>query len=191
MINTQQLRPNTGLCPVFILVFTEVYMATYKTKYFGEFEADDINDEGLIETSVKNNGEDVPVSIIINNFSDNVDRIDEIIAMLDNYFEMHEAAKTYIGKNYHENDYIVKFLFRYAGEFLRKEYEKTGGKTFSLDLENMIAHLDPPSVSFQKYQSGKLLAEMTYYCPDVENAVITITIDRDCKIYHAEYHNYR
>jgi hypothetical protein len=55
----------------------------------------------------------------------------------------------------------------------------------------MIAYLDPPSVSFQKYQIGKLLVEMTYYCPDVENAVITITIDRDCKIYHVEYHDYR
>jgi hypothetical protein len=166
-------------------------MATYKTKYFGDFEADDINNQGLIETYIKNNGGDVPVSIMINDFSDNIYRIDEIIAMLDSYFEMHEAAKTYIGKNYHENDDIVKFLFRYAGEFLRKEYKKTGGKTFSLDLENMIAYLDPPSVSFQKYRSGKLLAEMTYYCPDVENASITITIDKDCKIYHLEYHDYR
>jgi hypothetical protein len=166
-------------------------MATYKTKYFGDFEANDDDEQVTIETSVQESGEDVEVSIVINYFYDYKDRIDEIIEMLDKYFEMHEAAKVYIEKNYPENDEIIDFLFKYAGEILKKEYHRKGGKTFSLDLENMIRHLDPPSVSFQKYQSGKLLAEITYYCPDVDNAAITISIDKDCKIYHVEYHDYR
>jgi hypothetical protein len=96
-----------------------------------------------------------------------MDRIGEIIAMPDNYFEMREAAKTYIGENYYDNNDIVKFPFGYAEEFLRKEYEKNGGKIFFLDLENMIAYLVPISVFFQKYRSGKLLVEMTYCCYDV------------------------
>jgi hypothetical protein len=138
-------------------------MAIYKTKYFGDFEANDDDEQVTIETLVQESGEDVEVSIVINYFYDYKDRIDEIIEMLDKYFEMHEAAKVYIEKNYPENDQIIDFLFKYAGEFLKREYHKKGGKTFSLDLENMIRRLDPPSVSFQKYQSGELLTEITYY----------------------------
>jgi hypothetical protein len=64
--------------------------------------------------------------------------------------------------------------------FQRKvEVWNKGDKDFSMDLENMIRHLDPSSVSFQKYRSGRLLAEITYYCPDVDNASITISIDKD------------
>jgi hypothetical protein len=32
---------------------------------------------------------------------------------------------------------------------------------------------------------------ITYYCPDVDNAAITISIDKGCKIYNVEYHDYR
>jgi hypothetical protein len=83
--------------------------------------------------------------------------------------------------------------FPARGEIFYREVEAkdNGGKAFSLDLENMIRHLDPPGVSFQKYWSGKLLAEITYYSPDVDNASIIFSIDKECKIYNLKYHDYR
>jgi hypothetical protein len=82
--------------------------------------------------------------------------------------------------------------FPARGEIFYRYVEErdNGDKTFSLDLENMIWHIDPPSVSFQKYRSGKLLAKIIYYCPDVDNVSITISIDKGCKIYNLEYHDY-
>jgi 6-pyruvoyl-tetrahydropterin synthase len=166
-------------------------MAVYKTRFFGDFEVDDINNEALIETIVENNGEDVDVSIMISNFNEIGDQIDEIIALLDQYYEIHEAAKEYIEKQCPENEGIAKFLFKYAGEALKKEYQKRGGKIFSLDLEDMIRHLDPPSIMFGKYRSGKILMEMIYNCPDSENGQLIISIDIKREIYHAEYIDYR
>ncbi|MDR0401102.1 MAG: hypothetical protein LBH51_09195 [Treponema sp.] len=166
-------------------------MGAYKTKYFGDLEVDELNDEILVETHIENNGEDVPVSIIIRNFSENADKMDEITAVLDCYFAMHEAAKAYIEKHYPEHEGIVNYLFRYAGDVLKKEYRSKRGKVFTLDLESMIRRLDPPSVSLPHYKDGKIRAEITYYCPDVDNGQLSISIDKDCKIYHSEFNDYR
>jgi hypothetical protein len=165
-------------------------MARYKTKYFGDFEADDDKDVVEIETSVREGGEDKDVSIIVHYF-DYKDQIDDIVAAIDNYFEMHGAAKAYIEKNYTKDTMIADFLFNYAGQVLRQEYERKGGRVFSIDLDTMIRHLDPPSVSFQKSQSGKILAHITYYCPDVDNASLTVVIDKECRIYTVECRDYR
>jgi hypothetical protein len=139
-----------------------------------------------IETCVDQDGEQKEVSIVINYFYDYKDRIYEIIHLLDNHFEMHEAAKIYITENYPGNDEIIEFLFIYAAQTGKREYKKSGNKIFSIYLDNMIKRLDPPSVSFQKYRSGKIMAQ---YCPDVESCSITITVDENCKIYYMEGHN--
>jgi hypothetical protein len=187
---------NAGLCPVFIYrgrkapcFLRGIFMARYTTKYFGDFEANDDDQEVEIETYVEQDGEQKDVSILINYFYDYKDRIDEIIQLLDKYFEMHEAAKIYIEENYPGNDEIIQFLFIYAAQTGKREYENSGNKVFSIDLDNMIKRLDPPSVSFQEYRSGKIMAQITYYCPDFESCSITITIDENYKIYYIEGHN--
>jgi hypothetical protein len=98
-------------------------MAIYKTKYFGDFEAEDEDETIEIETVVQEDGEDKEVAIVISNFADYKDRIHEIIELLDKYYELHEAVKAYIGEKYEENEDFTDFIFKYAGQWAKREYK--------------------------------------------------------------------
>jgi hypothetical protein len=163
-------------------------MAVYKTKYFGDFEADDDEETVEIETFIKEGREDKEVVIVISHFADYKDRIHEFIELLDNYFDLHETVKAYIGEKYEQNEDFIDFLFKYAGQLAKKEYLKNGSKTISFDLETLIKGLDPPSVSLQEYSNGKIAARLSYYGPDCSDISLIFDIDRDCKIYSINYY---
>jgi hypothetical protein len=162
-------------------------MALYHTRYFGDFEADDDNDLIEIETSVQEGGEDTEVSIIIHYSENYKDRMEEIIQLLDKYFELHEAAKRYIREKYENNEDMIDFLFKYAGQLGKKEYVKKGNKNFSMELDRIIEKLEPPSVGFQSYRNGKIAASLSYYGPDCSDFSLVIDMDKDGKIYHVNY----
>jgi hypothetical protein len=164
-------------------------VALYKTKYFGDFKADDDDETVEIETFIQEGGEDKEVAIVISNFSDYKDRVHEFIELLDNYFGLHEAVKTYIGEQYEENEDFISFIFKYAGQWAKKEYKKNGNKSISFDLDSLIKRLDPPSVSFQEYKSGKIAARLAYYGPDCSDFALIIDLDRDCTICHVQYYD--
>jgi hypothetical protein len=163
-------------------------MAVYKTKYFGDFEADDDEETVEIETFIREGGEDKEVVVVISHFADYKDRIYEFIELLDNYFDLHKAVKTYIGEKYDKNDDFVDFLFKYAGQLAKHVYLKTGSKTISFDLNRLIKELDPPSVSLQEYSNGKIVARLSYYGPDCTDFSLIFDIDKDCKIYGINYY---
>lgn len=164
-------------------------MATYKTKYFGDFEADDDQRLIEIETSIREEGEDKEVSIIIHYSGTYKERMGEIIGLLDRYFELHEAAKRYIAENYEENENMVDFLFRYAGQLGKIEYLKKGSKIFTVDIDKMIEILDPPTVGFQEYRDGKMAAQLSYYGPDNTSISLIITMDDELKVYSVDYYD--
>jgi hypothetical protein len=164
-------------------------MAVYKTKYFGDFEADNDQDLIEIETSVKDEGKETDVSIIIHYSGSYKKRMGEIIELLDNYFELHKAAKQYIMENYEKNDNIVDFLFKYAGQLGKIEYLKNGSKTFTVDIEKMIEKLEPPTVGFQEYRNGKIAAQLSYFGPENTDISLLITIDKELKIYSVDYYD--
>jgi hypothetical protein len=159
-------------------------MALYHTRYFGDFEADDDNDLIEMETSVRDGGEDTEISIIIHYSENYKDRMDEIVQLLDKYFELHEAVKRYIGENYEHNEDMIGFLFKYAGQLGKKEYVKNGNKRFSVEIDKMIEKLEPPSIGFQVYKNGTIAASLSYYGPDFS---LIVDIDKDGKVYHVEY----
>jgi hypothetical protein len=164
-------------------------MAVYKTKYFGDFEADDDQDLIEIETSVQEDGEDKEVSIIIHYSGAYKERMGEIIGLLDNYFELHGAAKRYIGDNYEKNKDMVDFLFALAGELGKKEFIKSGNKTFSVNIEKIIEKLDPPTVGFQEYRNGEIAAQLSYFGPEDTEISLLITMDKELKVYGVDYYD--
>jgi hypothetical protein len=164
-------------------------MAIYKTKYFGDFEADDEDETVEIETVIQEDGEDKEVSIIISHFADYKGRIHEIIELLDKYYELHEAAKAYIGEKYEESEDLTDFIFQYAGQWAKNEYKKNGNKFISFDLDTLIKRLDLPSVSFQEYRNGKIAAQLSYYGLDCTDFSLNIDIDKDRKIYAVKYYD--
>jgi hypothetical protein len=172
----------------YITLRRRLEMAIYKTKYFGDFEVEDDNDLIEIETTVKDGREDKEVSIVIHYSDTYKARMGEIIQLLDRYFELHEAAKRYIGKNYEKNDDMVDFLFKYAGQLGKKEYMRNGNKTFTVDIDTMIEKLDPPTVGFQEYRNGEMAAQLQYFGPVNTDASLIITIDKDCKVYSVDYY---
>jgi hypothetical protein len=163
-------------------------VALYKTKYFGDFEADDDEETVEIETFIQEGGEDKEVAIVISHFSDYKDRIHEVIELLDNYFDLHETVKAYIGEKYEGNEDFIDFLFKYAGQWAKQKYLKNGNKTISFDLDDLIKGLDPPSVSLQEYRNGKIEAQLSYYGPDCSDFSLIFDIDRDRKIYGIQYY---
>jgi hypothetical protein len=163
-------------------------VAIYKTKYFGGFEAEDDQDLIEIETTVQEGGEDKEVSIIIHYSGAYKERIGEIIELLDSYFELHEAAKRYIAENYEEDENIVDFLFRYAGQLGKKEYQKNGIKTFTIDIDRMIEKLEPPTVGFNEYRNGKMVAKLSYFGPENVDLSIIINMDKELKVYSVDYY---
>jgi hypothetical protein len=112
----------------------------------------------------------------------------EIIQLLDNYFELHEAAKRYIGENYAKNDDMVDFLFKYAGQLGKKEYIRSGIKTFTIDIDRMIERLEPPTVGFQECRNGEMAAQLHYYGPVNTDASLIITMNKDFKVYSVDYY---
>jgi hypothetical protein len=164
-------------------------MAIYKTKYFGDIEAEDDAETVELETFIQEDGEDKEVVIIISHFTDYKDRIHEIIELLDKYHELHEVIKAYIGEKYEENEDFTDFLFKYAGQWAKREYKKNGNKSISFDLDALIKRLDPPSVSFQEYRGGKITARLSYYGPDCSDFSLVIDIDKDRKIYTVKYYD--
>jgi hypothetical protein len=163
-------------------------MAIYRTKYFGDFETGDEQDLIEIETSVQDGGEDKEVSIIIHYSENYKRRMGEIIQLLDKYFELHEAAKRYIANNYTENENMVDFLFRYAGQLGKIAYLKNGSKTFTIDIEKMIEKLEPPTVGFQEYRNGKIAAQLSYYGPENTDVSLIINMDDEYKVYSVDYY---
>jgi hypothetical protein len=164
-------------------------VAIYKTKYFGDFEAEDDQDLIEIETTVPEGGEDKEVSIIIHYSGAYKERIGEIIGLLDRYFELHEAAKRYIAENYEKNEHIVDYLFRYAGQLVKLEYLNSGSKTFTVDIEKVIEKLEPPTVGFQEYRNGKMAAQLSYYGPENTDISLIITMDDELKVYGVDYYD--
>jgi hypothetical protein len=163
-------------------------MAVYKTKYFGDFEAADNEETVEIETFIQEDGEDKEVVIVISHFKDYKGRMHEFIELLDNYFNLHETIKAYIGEKYEENEDFIDFLFKYAGQLAKQKYLKNGSKTITFDLDTMIKHFDLPSVSLQEYSNGKITARLSYYGPDNTDISLLFDIDRDHKIYGIQYH---
>jgi hypothetical protein len=163
-------------------------MAVYHTRYFGDFEADD--DETVeIETTLEEDGETIEVAIVISHFEDYKGRVHEIIELLDKYYELHEAAKAYIGERYEGNEDFIDFIFKYAGQWAKRVYKRNGNKSISFDLDDLIKRLDPPSVSFQEYRSGKIAARLAYYGPDCSDFSLNIDMDKDRKIYAVQYYD--
>jgi hypothetical protein len=162
-------------------------MPVYKTKYFGNLEVDD--DLIEIETSVREEGKDTDLSIVIHYTGIYKERMEEIIQLLDKYYELHKAAKRYIGENYEKNDDMVDFLFKYAGQLGKQEYIRNGKKTFTVDIERMIEKLEPPSVGFQAYRSGEIAAQLSYYGPDNTDISLIVTINKDGEVYQVDYYD--
>jgi hypothetical protein len=163
-------------------------MNTYKTTYFGDIEAEDDQELIEIETSVRDEGKDTDISIIIQYSGSCKERMSEIIDLLDNYFVLHKAAKRYIRENYENNDDMIDFLFRYAGQLGKLEYLGSGSKTFTLDIDRMIEKLEPPTLGFHERRNGKMAAQLSYYGPENVDLSLIITIDNELKIYGVEYY---
>jgi hypothetical protein len=82
----------------------------------------------------------------------------------------------------------VDFLFKYAGQLGKKEYQKNGSKTFTIDMDRMTEKLEPPTVGFQEYRNGKIAAQLSYFGPEDTDLSLIITIDKELEVYCVDYY---
>jgi hypothetical protein len=165
-------------------------MATYKTKHFGTLKAKENDEYITIETVLTQDDIEIEISILIEYADGLKNRMDEIIQFLDNYYKMHEAAKRYIARKYRENEEIADCLLIFAAKAEKDEFMENGVSEITINLEETIKHLEPPSVGFHEYQGGIILASVSYYCPDNEGPHLTLYIDKNCKVHSHEYYGY-
>jgi hypothetical protein len=159
-------------------------MVKYSTKYFGDFEAGETDNEIIIDSKLNLTGKIKDVSILMTHVNTYFLKINTCIKMLNKYPKLYKIGKKEIIKNYGKNKDVRNFIDKCLVKHIE---EGTGEKIIGINIDNIMKRLGPPSIVFNN-NNGEIILALGYQIIDGLDEVIIIEINEKYKIKGVKYY---
>ena len=153
-------------------------MFVYKTKYFGEFAANEDDKQIVIETKTNITGIEQEISIIMD-IENIIDVKDYCIKILDDYKKIYEKGKMALETENKEKGSLVTYLQKIHKRYGEEMFSKLSGMKWitKRNITEIINKMDAPDIRIE-IKGGKVKVNLVYEISKEVEEMIGVRMDK-------------